>query len=149
MPEPITIGIRAFRENWKDVHPVERRVRGNRRAGRGEDRRGQVHRDRDLARHRSSGNVAGPADDRRHTDASFPQAGLEVKKGRVAREPLATVVVGEDDDGIVGEAQAVERAHDVADAAVRALQNRHVLRTRARVLVEWTQVSAMIDGNGW
>ena len=62
-----------------------------------------------TCRHLAGRNSAGPADDRRHADAAFPQRPLAVEERRVARQPLAAVVVGEDHDACCWRARGVER----------------------------------------
>ena len=55
-----------------------------RRNGRGRDgeyRGGEVHRDPHLVGNASSGDVTGPADDRRHAYAAFPHCPLLWKNG--------------------------------------------------------------------
>ena len=107
--------------------PSNGRRRGRRRLGGGENRRRQIERGGDLARHRPCGHLAGPAQEGRHADATLPQRGLVMKQRRVPREPLAAVVVREDHQRVFGELQPVQRRQNPADARVHALQHAGVI----------------------
>ena len=127
-PEQRALGHRgAPFEHGQEVHALEACVNGHGHARRGEHRRGEVHRDAHLSRDRSRGNAPRPAYDRRHTDPALPGRELPVEVRAVVGEPLTTVVVREDDDGVAREAEPVERGENLADALVHALHERHVV----------------------
>ena len=58
-----------------------------------------------------------------------------MEERRVARQPFAAVVVGEEDERVAGQAQLLQHAGDPSDALVGALDHRHVVGPRARVLL--------------
>jgi len=63
-------------------------------------------------------------------NAAFPQRTLAVAKRRIARKPLATVVVGEDHEGRCREAMPLERSEDLSHAEIRTLEHANVIGAR-------------------
>ena len=90
----------------------------------------------DLSARRCRRDVPRPADDRRHTDAALPQARLAVEQRRVAREPLAAVVVREDDDRVREPSRGCRARQDLADAVVGALEDLDVFVRACSSIVE-------------
>ena len=74
---------------------------------------------------------AGPGDDLRHAGAPFEHAGLAAAQGSVAGGcrsihfviHVATIVGGENDDGLVGQTEAVQRVEQGADGIVERLDH--------------------------
>ena len=65
------------------------------------------------------------------------------------RQPLAAVVVGEDDDGVPAEVETVERRQDAPDAGIDPLDHRDVVGPGVGVGVERRHVLAAIAGGRW
>lgn len=135
-------------EHREQIDPFQARLTWNRRARRRENRGGQVHRDSHLSRNATRRNASRPTEDRRHADAAFPHRPFVVEERRVARQPFAAVVVGEDHNCVLSQAQAVEDPEDSTDTLIGALEHRDVVRPRARRIVEWSEVSGVIACRG-
>ena len=123
---------RAALEDRQEVDPLVARRHVN-SCGR-EDRCAPVERDRGLIRHAAGANAAGPLDDRRHADAAFPDRPLPVEQRPAVRQPLAAVVVREDDDRVVGQPESRDGLQNPADAAVHGFEHRRVVGSRRRIL---------------
>ena len=50
-------------------------------------------------------------------------------------EPLAAIVVREDDERVLRQVEALERAQNLADASIGSFEHGHVLRAHARPVV--------------
>jgi hypothetical protein len=70
-----------------------------------------------------------------------------MKEWRVARQPLAAVVVGEDDERPFPQTETVDRRENPSDAAVGMLHHRDVLGARARRLIVALQVTSVVAGH--
>jgi hypothetical protein len=77
-----------------------------------------------------------PAHDRRNAEAAFEQFLLHAGERPSIGKPLAAVVAGEDDDGIVCETACVERLQHSTDIDVQALHHGGVGLLRAAVPVK-------------
>ncbi len=115
-------------------------------AGERQHRRRAVHRDRRLLGGPAGRNHAGPAGDRRHTNAAFPQRELLEGERPVERVAFAAVVTGEDDQGVAVAPGALQRGQDAADPRVHALHHRPVDRQRSAVGHRSRTVRRVADG---
>ncbi len=101
------------------------------------DRRGQVHRDAHLRRSLSARHPARPPDDRRHPNTALPERCFAMEQRRIARQPLAAVVVGENHQRISREPISIEARQDLTDARVSPLEHLHVVLTGGIVGIAW------------
>ena len=62
-------------------------------------------------------------------------------------QPLAAIVVGEDDERVVGDTSGVNCLQDFADALIGALKHRRVFRTCAGIGVVRLQMRGFADGD--
>lgn len=75
----------------------------------------------------------GPAQHRGHADAALLERALVAGQRPVVGEPLAAVVAGEEDQGVLLLARPLQRLQDLADRAVQVLDHLRVLLDRAAV----------------
>ena len=91
-------------------------------AGGGREGRDEVLQRADVVDDAAGLDDAGPAHDARHAPAAFPVGVLLAAERRRAavrpRQHFGAVVGGEDDDGVVGDAEVVELLEKLADVAV-------------------------------
>ena len=93
-------------------------------------------------------NSSRPANEGRHADAALPDGPLAVEERRVARQPFAAVVVGEDDDRVVRDASAVQRSGSSPTPLVDLLDHRDVVGPRAGRVVVRHHVARIVRCNG-
>src|SRR5687768_8892947 len=132
---------RPATQDGQKIEPVGFIGGWNRRAGGGENRRRQIHGDRHLLGSSVRRQVARPPEYQGDTNSAFPERTLPIAERRIAREPLAAVVIREDDQRVPGETPPFERGENLPDALVRSLEHANVIAacggsTHGRTLIQ-------------
>ena len=135
---PRLLGERSPSEYRRQIAPVQRRAVRLWHSGQREKRRHPVGEVREIVRHGVGGDRSRPPENHRHSDTALvdppfaaPQARVEsLVESRLALfqhvrriEERRSVVAGERDERVVGQAEAVERVHHPADAGIHPLDH--------------------------
>src|SRR6185295_15515461 len=109
------------------VHAIDRAVVGHTRTGHARDRWKEVDAMNDLIADPASGHVTRPADDERHANAALPRgevlAAPRSRPAVVGPDELRSVVAGEDHDGVVADAEAIDGVEHLPDVDVHLGQH--------------------------
>ena len=127
-PEYLALNFRGLpAKNRQNVDSI-RTICGRRmHTRRGQDRGRKIHRRRHLIGSLSASKLSGPSHYERNANPAFPQRSLAMKERRVARQPLASIVVGEDHQRVACETTPLELGQDLPYTAIGALEHPHII----------------------
>ena len=117
------VGVQAGLEQWREVAAVARAVADALHAGQGFERRCEVDGAGDGLHLRAGGDLAGPADEERRTDAAFVGGRLGAFHAPGPAMAVRAVVGEVDDDGVFLELEFLKLGEDATDVAVLVLDH--------------------------